>query len=409
MRIKIAIGLVFISLVSFATQISVGLGQPERELESAIDQAAEGDTILVEQGTYPINELVITKPIHLKAKGKVILDGQFKGTILSFQTSHFSIDGFTIINVGKSYVKDHAAIYVSHADSFVIMNNILEEVFFGMLIEKSHFGKIRGNKVSSSSTQEANSGNGVHLWHCSDMAIDYNILTGLRDGIYFEFVSNSTIEHNESFNNLRYGLHFMFSNHNSYSHNLFKHNGAGVAVMFSKFIDMEYNNFEDNWGTASYGLLLKEIYDGTIHHNIFKDNTVGINAEGSNRIAYHHNVFNGNGWAVKIVGACYATKFTQNNFLNNSFDLAYNTKMNDNEFDQNFWSEYSGYDLNKDGIGDVPYRPVKLFSYIVNRTPEAIVLLRSLFVFIINFSEKVSPIFTPDNLVDKHPRMHPIS
>ena len=79
--------------------------------------------------------------------------------------------------------------------------------------------------------------------------------------------------------------------------------------------------------------------------------------------------------------------------------------MNDNIFDQNFWSDYTGYDLDKNGVGDVPYRPVKLFSYIVNKTPETIVLLRSLFMDIIDFSEKVSPVFTPDKLLDANPLM----
>ncbi|NCT19384.1 MAG: nitrous oxide reductase family maturation protein NosD, partial [Flavobacteriia bacterium] len=98
-------------------------------------------------------------------------------------------------------------------------------------------------------------------------------------------------------------------------------------------------------------------------------------------------------------------KFTNNNFLNNAFDLSYNSELNDNFFNNNFWSDYTGYDLDKNGIGDVPYRPVKLFSYIINQTPETIVLLRSLFVDIINFSEKVSPVFTPDNLLDEAPLM----
>jgi nitrous oxidase accessory protein len=94
--------------------------------------------------------------------------------------------------------------------------------------------------------------------------------------------------------------------------------------------------------------------------------------------------------------------------MSNSFDIAYNSKLNDNRFEGNYWSNYTGYDLDKDGIGDVAFRPVKLFSYIVNRTPETIVLLRSLFIDIIDFSEKVSPVFTPDNLLDQSPRMKPI-
>jgi len=167
-----------------------------------------------------------------------------------------------------------------------------------------------------------------------------------------------------------------------------------------------YNNtFKKNWGTSSYGLLLKEINDAEITGNTFEENTIGITVEGSNRIIYKNNDFKSNGWAVKVRGACYTNSFINNNFLNNSFDISYNSRLNDNVFENNYWSSYTGYDLDKNGIGDVPYRPVKLFSYIVNRTPETIILLRSLFIDIIDFSEKVSPVFTPDNLFDNFPQM----
>jgi nitrous oxidase accessory protein len=172
---------------------------------------------------------------------------------------------------------------------------------------------------------------------------------------------------------------------------------------------MHNNTFKLNWGSASYGLLLKEIYDAEIYSNLFEENTIGINGEGCTRINYTNNTFLRNGWAIKIAGACYTNIFKKNDFLHNSLDLAYNSKLNDNKFENNYWSEYSGYDLDNDGVGDVPYRPVKLFSYIVNRTPEALVLLRSLFVDIINFSEKVSPVFTPDNLMDANPIMKKIN
>ena len=201
----------------------------------------------------------------------------------------------------------------------------------------------------------------------------------------------------------------MFSNNDTYYNNVFKNNGAGVAVMFSKFITMYQNKFLNNWGSASYGLLLKEIYDTQIYDNLFQENTIGIKGEGCTRINYKNNTFLRNGWAIKIAGACYTNIFEKNDFMHNSFDLAYNTKVNDNKFENNYWSEYTGYDLDKDGVGDVAYRPVKLFSYIVNKSPETLVLLRSLFVDIINFSEKVSPVFTPDNLLDEKPLMKRIN
>jgi len=197
----------------------------------------------------------------------------------------------------------------------------------------------------------------------------------------------------------------MFSNNDSYEKNIFENNGAGVAVMFSKDIRMTGNIFRKNWGTAAFGLLLKEINDSEISGNVFEENTTGISIEGANRISYNNNNFIRNGWAIKVRGACYTNRFTGNNFLYNSFDLSYNSNLNDNLFEGNFWSGYTGYDLDKNGIGDVPYRPVKLFSYIVNRTPETIVLLRSLFMDIIDFSEKVSPVFTPDKLFDERPLM----
>ena len=85
--------------------------------------------------------------------------------------------------------------------------------------------------------------------------------------------------------------------------------------------------------------------------------------------------------------------------------MSFNSRLNDNHFTGNYWSSYNGYDLDKDGIGDVPHRPVKLFSYVVNRTPESIVLLRSIFVDLINFTENVTPIFTPVELIDESPLM----
>jgi nitrous oxidase accessory protein len=375
-------------------------------IKEAVSLSKDGDTILIKKGTYKEQSIIIiNKSIHLIGENNPIIDGEFKGTIIKVTANNFTIEGLTLMNVGQSYTKDFAAILVSRSKQFVLKNITLKKVFFGFLIEKSHYGTILNNTITSNADNEANSGNGVHMWHCSHMKIQNNKISGLRDGIYFEFVKNSTISNNISQNNIRYGLHFMFSNNNVYFKNEFKNNGAGVAVMFSKFIIMHDNVFHYNWGMASYGLLLKEIYDAQIENNTFEQNTIGINVENCSRIDYNKNKFIRNGWALKFSGGCYKNIFKQNDFIYNAFDLSYNSQLNSNRFENNYWSDYTGYDLNKDGIGDVPYRPVKLFSYIVNQTPEALVLLRSLFVDIINFSEKVSPVFTPDNLVDKNPLM----
>ena len=379
-----------------------------KTIGQAVKQAKDYDTIIIKKGIYPEHDLLITRPLTIIGENDAIIDGEDKGEILTIQADHVTIDGLTFINVGTSYTKDFAAVRVVKSKNFIIRNLKMKKLFFGVYLERAQNGKVINNTIFGDAKEEFNSGNGIHLWHCKNIEVKNNKVQHVRDGIYLEFSDSINIHNNYSAHNVRYGLHFMFSNYDNYEANTFEDNGAGVAVMFSKYIKMHGNTFKNNWGTASYGLLLKEINDAEISHNIFKENTIGINVEGSNRIDYKDNEFINNGWAVKIRGANYENAFVNNDFLYNSFDISYNSKLNDNLFDHNFWSNYTGYDLDKNGIGDVPYRPVKLFSYIVNRTPETIILLRSLFIDIIDFSEKVSPVFTPDNLMDENPLMKPL-
>ncbi len=376
-----------------------------KSIKEGIHQANDFDTLLIKKGRYKEYNIVIDKPLTLLGEDFPIIDGEDKGEIITIISDNVTIDGLFIVNVGTSYTSDFAGIRVKKCKNFLIQNVVLEKLFFGIYLEKARDGMVFHNKIIGDAVNEYNSGNGIQLWYSKNILVDRNIVQHVRDGIYLEFSDSINIKNNYSANNLRYGLHFMFSNDDVYTNNTFENNGAGVAVMFSKKIKMTNNVFKKNWGTASFGILLKEINDAEIVGNTFEENTVGINVEGSNRIQYRNNDFINNGWAIKVRGACYSNAFINNNFLYNSFDVSYNSNLNDNVFENNYWSDYTGYDLDKNGIGDIPYRPVKLFSYIVNRTPETIVLLRSLFMDIIDFSEKVSPVFTPDNLLDASPLM----
>ncbi len=402
--IVLLITLLFFSASSlYAETIIVCKTCKVNSIKEAIAMAEDFDTIRVQKGTYKEFDIIINKPLTIIGENLPVIDGELKGEIITIISDNVTIDGLFIKNVGRSYTKDFAAIRIRKSKKFEIKNLILENLFFGIYLEKSSHGKVYNNRIIGDAVEEYNSGNGIQLWYSQNIVIENNFIQGVRDGIYLEFSDNCIIKNNVSTKNVRYGLHFMFSDNDIYESNTFQENGAGVAVMFSKKIKMFNNLFKENWGSASYGLLLKEINDAEIIGNTFEKNTIGINIEGTNRINYKNNDFIRNGWAMKVRGACYANKFLSNNFLYNSFDVSYNSKINDNEFDNNYWSNYTGYDLDKNGIGDVPYRPVKLFSYIVNRTPETIILLRSLFIDIIDFSEKVSPVFTPDNLLDNNP------
>ena len=391
--------------VSKADTLRVCASCPYPSINHAVRAATEGAVIIVGPGTYAEGKINIDRKISLIGEDFPEIRGNDTSDVFFINADSVLLSGFYIRDGGRSYIKDLSAIKVNEKRGCRIENNRLDNTFFGIYLKSARQCIVSGNLINGEAVNELSSGNAIHLWYCKEITISGNTCRKHRDGIYLEFTDNSTIRDNLSESNVRYGLHFMFSNNDEYLNNTFRHNGSGVAVMFSRFITMKENVFEENWGPASYGLLLKEIFDGEIRENIFRENTFGIYADGSNRIRIHHNDFTRNGWALKILGSCAYDTITANNFEGNTFDVITNSASNTNLYRKNYWSEYTGYDLDRDGVGDVPYRPVKLFSYIITRVPSSIILLRSAFVDLVNLAEKVTPSITPETLVDDQPLM----
>lgn len=386
-----------------AKTIKVGKTSAYKSIRSAINIAKDGDTILVYAGYYKEGNLVIDKKIILLGIKYPVLDGEKKFELISVKANDVKIDGFKIIHSGISSMEDMGGIKIYDCRDVVISNNILEDTFFGIYTQFGKNCSILNNRLSASSKEEQQSGNGIHCWKSDSMRIIGNTITGHRDGIYFEFVTNSVIWRNYSFKNIRYGLHFMFSNEDAYISNYFKNNGAGVAVMFSHGVKMYSNRFEENWGDASYGLLLKEISDSYINANIFIQNTSGIYMEGASRVQMKNNLFSKNGWAMKIQASCMDITVERNNFIGNTFDVSTNGSLVLNSFNGNYWDKYEGYDLNHDKIGDVPYRPVSMYSMIVEKNPPAMLLFRSFITTLLDKTEKILPSITPEGLKDNKP------
>jgi len=408
-RITILTVLIFMTSVSLIMgQTTVSIDGPMTSLKQAIDAAAPGDTIRVEKGVYRESDLVINKPLTLFGVDRPIIDGEQNGFIFIITADSVTISGFEIINTGRSYIRDYAAIMIEKANDFVIENNRLDNVFFGIYLAETDRGVVRGNHVESYDRREASSGNGIHLWNVKNPVIENNRVTGMRDGIYLEFAENARITGNVSNDNNRYGLHYMFSNGGRYLENTFRRNGAGVAVMYSENVDMINNLFEHNWGPSSYGLLLKDIRNSTIEGNRFYRNTVAIFSESSTNVLIRRNEIVLNGWAVNIKSSSARNRFEENNFIENSFDVRTDSPRNNNTFDGNYWSAYEGYDLERDGIGDVPYRPVSLFSIIIERQPESLILMRSMFIRLLDTAERIAPVLTPKTLIDENPKMNRI-
>lgn len=390
---------------SFGHIIHVGPLHKVKSIRTAIRIANNGDTILVAAGMYKEGNLIISKQLTLIGDKYPIIDGQNKFEVFSIKESKVVIDGFKIYHSGTSNLDDYAGIKVYDSREVTIQNNILDDTYFGIYLQYAKRCVIKNNQLKAYNKEEQQSGNGIHCWKSDSLSITDNTVDGHRDGIYFEFVTNSFIKSNTTSNNIRYGLHFMFSNNDTYQFNSFIGNGAGVAVMYSNKVSMLNNQFKENWGDAAYGLLLKEISDSYITGNSFEKNTTGIYLEGASRINMSHNIFKNNGWAMKIQASCIDITVSTNNFVGNTFDIGTNGSLVLNTFNKNYWDKYEGYDLNHDTMGDIPYRPVSMYSMIVEQNPPAMMLFRSFITSLLDKTEKLIPSLTPENLKDNTPLM----
>jgi nitrous oxidase accessory protein len=386
-------------------ELRVGAGAQYATLAAALQDARDGDVVRVLAGTYAESGLELDHSIALVGEPGAVIDNAGTGGLLRITADDVVVRGLILRGTPSSHVHDHAAVLVEGGNGCVIEDNRFEDNYFAIYLARSRGCRVARNVITASADRESSAGNGIHLWNTAEAEIGDNVIRGHRDGIYLEHVSGTLLRHNTSEDNLRYGLHFMFSNGNRYIGNAFRRNGAGVAVMYSNDVEVRGNVFEDNWGPTSYGLLLKDIYDSVIADNAFIRNTVALSSEGSTRVEVRGNRFVRNGWAARVMANSQENTFRGNDFIDNTFDVTTNSRHNYNTFDGNYWSRYTGYDLAGDGVGDVPHRPVRLFSLLVQRTPAALVLLRSAFVDVLEVAERVAPVLTPETLVDSNPLM----
>jgi nitrous oxidase accessory protein len=388
-----------------AQELRVGAGERYRTIGAAVAAARPGSTIRVQAGTYREPTIEIRVPrLTLVGEGRPLLDAEGARELLTIRADDVTIRGFAFANTGITHMQDRAALRVVEVARCVIDDNHFIDALFAIYLQRADGCLVRGNDIRGAGGGESSNGNGVHLWHSPNTRVERNRITGQRDGIYFEFSKGAVATDNVSVENARYGLHFMFSDSCRYERNTFQRNGAGVAVMYSKAIEMRGNAFLEAQGSAAYGLLLKEITDGVLIGNRFVGSSTGLYLEGASRFEIADNEFRANGWAVRLMADALDNHFSGNQFVGNAFDVATNSRTVRSTFAGNYWDGYRGYDLDRDGRGDVPFHPVRFFALVVERHPEALLLLRSPVLLVLDAAERVFPVLTP-SLADASPRM----
>jgi nitrous oxidase accessory protein len=338
---------------------------------------------------------------------EAIIDGAGEGDVLTISGDSVEIKGITIRNSGTRLLRDMSGIKVT-GDHVTITDCRIIDILHGIYIKGGNDATISNNViVGRFDIQESDRGNGIHLWSTSGNIVENNDISFARDGIYFSFANKTQVKLNH-IHHLRYGLHYMYSDSNSFESNLFDYNVAGSALMYSKHIEFRRNIFAHCRGFRAYGILLQSVDYCSAYDNLILDNTKAVFFSNSSFNKFERNEIVQNDLAVQINVACEENSLVENNFISNLAGVMMDVSVvTSTEWSRNgrgnYWSDYGGYDLDNNGIGDIPHQLQSIFEYLEQDNPAVRFYLYSPASQLLASAERRLPILRKNNIEDQHP------
>lgn len=386
------------------------------EIGRRIAAASAGDTLTIEPGVYR-EQLRIDKPLRLVADGVVILDGDGSGDIVEISAPDVTFEGFVVRNTGINLDLENAAIRVL-APRAAILHNTLDDVLFGIDLRDAPDSRVIGNRIGGKALDIARRGDGLRLWRADRSIVEGNTIHDGRDAILW-YSSGVIVRNNDGFN-CRYGLHLMFSDSITICNNTFRRNSVGIYLMYSTGVELFENRLLQNRGPSGYGLGLKETDRFRVYDNLIVGNRSGIYIDGSPFTNAQPGEFRRNTIAYNDVGITFlpsarGNELTENNFIDNidSVAVAGRGSLEANRFwlgDRgNFWSDYTGYDQDGDGVGDFVHESYTLFENLMDRQPSLRLFLFSPAQQAVEFVGRALPAVRPEpKFTDEVPLMRPV-
>jgi nitrous oxidase accessory protein len=370
-----------------------------------VDAARSGDRLVVLPGTYR-GDLLIDKSIVLIGEGRPLLIGSGKGSVVRIRAADVVFSGFVIDGLsGGDLGRDASGVHVAAADVRVEDCEIRNSLF-GVYLREAHGTHVSRCRIDGIPGRAAGEiGSGIHLWNTNRFAIDDNTIVGTRDGIYVQSSNHGFVRRNHA-SDLRYGLHYMFSDDNVFEDNTFERGAAGTAVMNSHRIVFRRNRFVRNRGFASVGLLLKTCEDVVAEDNLIADNARGVFLEGSLRNTFRRNVIAMSDEAMVLYDSVRDNVFERNVFVGNLTPLTLVGRRTDTRFSGNFWSDHRAPDLDDDGIADRPYRLSSVFDHLRGNLSAADIFARGPGAVALAAAERAFPVLEAVPVVDAQPLAH---
>lgn len=394
------------------------------DLQQILDTSQNGDILTLSAGRY-LGNFIVTKQITLRGKKGSIIDAQGQGHAITLKNSHITIDNLSIVNWGHDLTEQNSGIY-SHekidnekAVGIVIKNNTLSGDGFGIWLNYVTKSKIYNNKVKGNlALRSADRGNGIQVANVTYSHVFNNETHEVRDGIYVISSQNNLIEAN-TMHDLRYGIHYMYSYDNTVKENIAYNTRAGYALMSSRRLTITGNKTTDS---EDYGFLLNFITKSTFNNNHIKnvwtkpENKV-LGRDGKGLFVYNsgYNTLEGNivdttEIGIHLTAGSENIKIYGNSFINNPTQVKYvSNKKQEWSKDGlgNYWSNYLGWDMNNDGVGDTIFEPNDGIDKLVWQYPEMKMIMDSPAILILRWVQKQFPVLKPPGVKDSYPLMKP--
>jgi nitrous oxidase accessory protein len=385
-------------------------GRPPRQelsvLQARIDAAAPGATVTVEPGEYR-GDLILDRPVRLAGRGRPRLVGSGRGSVVRIRADGVSLEGFDVDGRrGGDLSLDSAGVHSSARDT-TLRDLQIREALFGIYLREASGATVERCRIRGIPGKDpGEKGSGIHAYNLEGFRFDDNELLDVRDGLYLQNASRGVLRRNVV-RDVRYGLHYMFSDDNLFEDNTFENGAAGTAIMYSKRIVFRRNRFLRNRGFASVGLLFQTCEDVLAEENLVADNARGVFIEGSQRVTLRGNAIAGSDVAVVLYDPSGGHRFEGNAFLGNRSPLDLVARRTDTVFRGNYWSGHDEPDLDGDGVADRPYVLSSVFDHFRGNLTAADLLSDSFAAAAIGAAEHAFPVLRAVPVQDEAPLARP--
>jgi len=403
----VAAGLALLyAAVSAAAEIVVPAGGDA--LQAALAAARPGDVLRLRPGVHA-GPLRIDRTVILIGEQGAIIDGGGTGNTVTVSAPDVVLRGLVIRNSGADLSKQDSGVFVDKAgDRARIENNLIVDNLMGVYLWGPDDAVVRGNRIEGRQYRRINDrGDDIRLWNTPGSIIENNDVRWGRDGI-FTTTSRDNLFRGNRFRDLRYAVHYMYTNTSRLEGNLSTGNTMGFALMFSAGLRVTGNLSQ---GDRQRGILLNYVNSSTITGNVVRGGPEKcVFIYNSNKNTFASNWFEGCAIGVHFTAGSERNRIYGNAFVDNREQVKYvgtrYLEWSDNGHG-NYWSDYIGFDLDHDGIGEQPYRPNDLVDQIFWRYPLAKLLFNSPALQLLRWAQREFPTLHPGGVTDSFPLMRP--